>query len=619
MAAVGLSLPTVGIEVMFDSVALIGVQRANSLDAGTNAATISTSNSGGASGNAFDAITGSPRFSNAQVFGGSGLSAFNPTSGADCHMDWSGVTQPGNTFCARFYMYLVSATSGTQRVFVLIGASGVTSAVWIFNNRTLRLYTGFSTAVVAQLTTPVPIGQWVRVEMRWTIDVSGNGTGEIWLYTNPNSTTHTDYAISSVVAWPNGKPGGAEWHLQRDAGGYWHTDLIAVAANKIGPAGTWTTLTAYGKRGISTRRGSSRIESPIIRYEAGTASAWLNNTDRRFDPTHLSGPYVSGGRSQVTPMKPIRFRATWNSVTYDVFRGFVDQWDVIHVADVYSEVRVLATDGFKILRNRRRPAVTPVGAGENTGARITRILNSAGWPAADRLIATGNSTLQATDLEGVALDELQTATESEIGELYIDASGRVVFRNRQAALMETRSNTVQATFGQTVGVPAPVQAKVVTDDATMWNEIKVKRTGGTELLIGDEASQVEYQVRTFQPPELLIQTDTEVEAYAGWILYVSKDPEVRFSTVEIHAHADPDTLFPIVLAREIGDRIRIVRRPSGGGAPIERDVFIRGIAHETTGATWITTWTLQSATKYGSFFTLDNPVLGLLDNNALGY
>jgi hypothetical protein len=87
----------------------------------------------------------------------------------------------------------------------------------------------------------------------------------------------------------------------------------------------------------------------------------------------------------------------------------------------------------------------------------------------------------------------------------------------------------------------------------------------------------------------------------------------------VHAHADPTNLFPQVLAREIGDRIKVVRYPPGGGSPISREVFIRGISHETTGATWITTWSLQSATKYGSFFALDHPVLGLLDQNALGF
>lgn len=382
---------------------------------------------------------------------------------------------------------------------------------------------------------------------------------------------------------------------------------------------TWTDVTSWGKRGITTRRGSSRVDSPIIRYEAGTATVTLNNTDRRFDPTNLSGPYVSGGRTLVTPMRPLRIRATWASVTYDIFRGFVDQWDVDWVADIYSEVTVRATDGFKVLRNKKRAAVTPVGAGEDAGARVTRILNSAGWPAGDRVIATGSSTMQATDLEGDALSELQDTAESEIGELYIDGSGRVVFRNRSALLLDARSSTVQATFGNPPTAFAPFETRLNTDDATFYNEVRAQRTGGAEYVTGDAASQLELLTRTFQATDLLLTTDTEVESYAGWILYVSKDPEVRFDTIVLHAHADSTTLFPQVLSRDIGDRIQIVRRPPGGGTAITREVFIRGISHTTSGATWFTTWTLQSATKYGSFFALDHPVLGLLDQNALGF
>ncbi|MGP4092923.1 hypothetical protein [Nonomuraea sp. KM90] len=614
-----MSLPVVNVEVMFDNAAPAGNAKTNSFDGGTNGVTISTGNSGGSSGSAFNVITGSPRFSNAQVFGGSGLSAMNPTSGADCHMDWTGVTQTGDTICLRLYMYLVSATSAIQRVAVVQGPSGVVSGVWITTGRLLRVYLGFSISIAAALTTPVPTGQWVRVELRYTIDSAGNGTAEIWRFDDPDSAIATDYAVSSTLAWPSGKPGMVEWHLQRDAGGYWHMDNIAVSDQRIGPVmGTWTNVTLHGKHGITTRRGSSRVESPVIRYDAGIASCTLENTDRRFDPTVLDGVYATGFRTKVTAMRPIRYKATWNSVTYDLWRGFVDEFDIEHVADVYSEVLVTASDGFKVLRNRRRPAVAPVGAGENAGARVNRILDSAGWPAADRVIATGNSTLQATELEGEALAELQAVAESEIGELYIDAAGRVVFRNRQAVILESRSNTVQATFG-TNGVFTPARAKLSTDDATLWNEIRAQREGGVEQVAGDAASQAEFLVKTFPATGLLLQDDTAAAGYANWILYVSREPEVRFDSIEIHAHADPDTLFPIVLSREIGDRIRIIRQPSGGGDEIVRDGFIRGISHVTTGATWITTWNLQSATKYGSFLVLNNSILGRLNENALGF
>src|SRR6266496_6239787 len=71
----------------------------------------------------------------------------------------------------------------------------------------------------------------------------------------------------------------------------------------------------------------------------------------------------------------------------------------------------------------------------------------------------------------------------------------------------------------------------------------------------------------------------------------SSDLELRFDTLTIKPMSDPNNLFPQVLGREIGDRIRIVRRPPGGGT-ITRDVFIRGIEHsvDARAREWVTTW-----------------------------
>ena len=51
---------------------------------------------------------------------------------------------------------------------------------------------------------------------------------------------------------------------------------------------------------VTTRQGATRVESPLIRYEAGEAQVTLRNEDRRFDPTNLDGPYVTGSGSTAT-------------------------------------------------------------------------------------------------------------------------------------------------------------------------------------------------------------------------------------------------------------------------------------------------------------------------------
>lgn len=384
---------------------------------------------------------------------------------------------------------------------------------------------------------------------------------------------------------------------------------------------TFEDVTDYLKS-ATTKRGANRVTTPALRYEAGTGAAVLKNNDRRFDPTHLTGPYVSGGITQVLPMRPIRYTATWDGTTYGLMRGFVDSWNIDWNGPNWSEVTVPFTDGFKVLEAYDRIAVDPaVGAGEDSGARIDRILDSAGWPAGLRDIATGNTTLQETDLGGTALSECFLTADSELGEFYIDGDGNVVFRNRHGMLLDARSNTVQATFGDS-GSELHYAKDGLTlsyDHETLANFAKVTRRGGIEQTATDQDSIDEYLTRTFNRSGLLVENDSDALAHAQWILYTSKEPELRFQSMRINPLRDPDTLFPQVLGREIGDRIQVLMRPPGGGDPITRDVFIRGISHSITPSTWITSWVFQSASKYGSFLVLDNSILGKLDENALGY
>lgn len=372
-------------------------------------------------------------------------------------------------------------------------------------------------------------------------------------------------------------------------------------------------------RRVSTKRGANRTQQPIQRYEAGTGEVALINHDREFDPTHLTGPHVSGGQTQILPMRPIRIRATWNSVTYGLMRGYVDAWNLDWNGPNWSEVIVPFTDGFKVLASYNRVGLeTPVGEGELSGARINRILDSADWPAGLRSIATGNSPMQGTTLANNALTECHLVSDSEVGEFYINGDGNAVFRNRHAIFLDSRSNTPQATFGD-AGSELKYKNNGLSlsyDHTTLANLVTAARTNSEQQTASSSTSIDEYLVQSFNRTDLLLQTDGEVLSFAQWVLFTSKDPELRFTAMVVNPLRDPTNLFPQVLGREVGDRIRILRRPPGGGSTITRDVFIRGIQHNITPGTWLTTWTLQSATDYGDFFTLNDAILGTLGNGV---
>lgn len=384
---------------------------------------------------------------------------------------------------------------------------------------------------------------------------------------------------------------------------------------RLAPENLWTDVTA-DVVSVSTSQGTQRFDGPTLRSEAGRFTVRLKDTDRSYDPTNLDGPYVAAGVTQVTPMRAGRVRATWAGTTYNVIRGFADTWDIEYSGEPnVAFVTVPCTDGFKVLARFAGIAGSPVGAGEDTGARINRILDNAGWPASDRTIATGDSTVQATTLEGNALDLIFLTADTELGEAYIDGAGKLVSRNRHASMTETRSNTSQATFGD-AGSELPYHAITpVYDHLKVVNIVRATRVGGTQQVAEVATSDLPA---SYDRSDLLLETDEETDEWANFLLYQNKDAEYRFAEMEIRPQTAPATLFPQVLGRKLGDRITVLRRPPGGGDPIERDVFIRGISHDITPGSWVTKWALQSATKF-SFLTLDNPQLGTLDNNALAY
>lgn len=336
----------------------------------------------------------------------------------------------------------------------------------------------------------------------------------------------------------------------------------------------------------------------------------------------LSGLSSSSGGTLVKPMRPVRVRAIWNSVTYDLFRGYVNNWNLDSDGPNKSVATVPCTDAFKLFSRFDRRATDAVAApSELSSARINRILDNAGWSASLRSIATGDVTLQASTLNSNLMEELLLTNETEVGELYVTADGKVFFRNRNAINNDSRSTTSQATFGDGGGSELPYTGLPQSDDDTqLVNRVIITRVGGSEQVAEDIASQDEFLVSTYERSDLLFNNDAAALNMAQWVLSLSAQPERRFESIEIKPQRDDTNLFPQAFNRLIGDRITIRRRPPGGGSMIQQDYFIRGIEHDATpGKAWVTRWTLQSTASGGSFFIIGNATRGRLDLNPLGF
>lgn len=404
-----------------------------------------------------------------------------------------------------------------------------------------------------------------------------------------------------------------------------HPTLGRVGMNPVGADGTWVEVTQW-VRAWSLRRGSGKGDDPTLRYDAGTATIVLNDGDRRFDPENLAGPYVSAGRTQVEPMRRVKIVATWAGIDYPLFYGLADDFKPDYDGSFWTTTTLTATDASKVFADEDRTATTPVGAGEDAGARVTRLLDYYGWPATDRLISTGDTLLQATDLGGNLLGELQLVQDSEGGELYLDASGRVVFRNRRAMVTSSRSTTSQALFGDdpagyAVSGELPyADVEPSTSDETMVNRVSVARAGGVEQVLEDAVAVGRYLNKTHTRNDLLMTTDDAALQWGESVLYQYAQPPRRHARITFN-RPRPDVeavMWPVLLGREFGDRITIRTRPAGGGAVIEKDSFIRGIEMSGDAATHQTAFVLQGADRY-SFFVVGDPILGRVGLNAVAY
>jgi hypothetical protein len=88
-----------------------------------------------------------------------------------------------------------------------------------------------------------------------------------------------------------------------------------LGTGTLGTAITWTDISQW-VTAFTVSRPSTRLQGPLYNFQAGTASVTLDNSDGRFDPDNLSGPYVSAGITQLAAMVPVRIRAAFMAVPY---------------------------------------------------------------------------------------------------------------------------------------------------------------------------------------------------------------------------------------------------------------------------------------------------------------
>lgn len=323
----------------------------------------------------------------------------------------------------------------------------------------------------------------------------------------------------------------------------------------------------------------------------GTTSTWSANPNGRVG--WLLGSNIAGDSNSF-------------------FNGVMD--DVAFYPSLLSGARVTA----------HYNAGTYPWAGLDTGTVISNVLDMAGWPAADRSIETGQSTVSSVNTAGrSALDVIKDIERTEQGRFFIGPDGVATFYNRHHTLLSTVSTAVQTTFGDAVGERPYVELVPDYGDTFIRNQVSASRVGGAIYTFSDAVSGGQYGTFTDTVTGLLNSSDSEIRDLANWRLSHYAQPQFRFTSLTVNPLVEPSTLMAVIRDRKLCDRVNVKRRPgplgAPVGAPISIDVLIEGISHRISAdMTWTTTYSLSPA-ETQAYMVFGDSVQGLFGTGRFGF
>lgn len=353
-------------------------------------------------------------------------------------------------------------------------------------------------------------------------------------------------------------------------------------------AGQWIDLSDRLDTKIDVTLGAGRLSGSA----QGAATVRLNNTDRAIDPTNSAATY------NLVPMRHARLQAVIGATTYPLFRGFVDAWPPLWTG-FESWVTVRLVDGFAWLALQDADLDM---AEQLSSARITDILDLAGWPAGLRDIGTGVITVTASEQNSAnLLRTLQDTADAEDGDLYCAPDGKITFRSRHSRF---DASSVM-TLGE--GGIAFEPATPAWDATLLTNTARVELDDGRVFEVIDDTSVTAYGTRVMPTRDLAL-SPAEAEGLAMWEVVRFAEPHLWVDGLSVVESTTGGIV--AVLLRRVGHLVSVALTPPSGAA-VAVDLCVERITHQISDKRWKASMDLSPDFGEGPWFTLDDDVLGL--------
>jgi hypothetical protein len=360
---------------------------------------------------------------------------------------------------------------------------------------------------------------------------------------------------------------------------------------------------------IETRRGRNALAD---QFQTGTLTLRIVDQNGDFNPQNVSGPYYE----LLTPMKKVQITATYAGVTYPIFSGFITSYVTTYPKEADSDVAyttIQAVDAFRLANNAQISTVTGASAGNLSGTRINQILDEIDWPLSMRDIDAGLTTLQADPgTNRTSLAAMQTATDSEYGALYVDATGSFVFQDRNVTVGSIGATpTVFSDSGAGIRYS---DASWILNDVLIFNKATITAVGLTPQVATNQPSIDKYFLHSYYLDNLLMQTNAVALDYARAYVASRAETTIRVDSISLDLYT-PDYNAGIIAALDLDffDPITVITTQPGG-SELTKTLQIFGVQNTITPNSFKTVFTTLEP-------VIDGFIIGYskLDSGVLSY
>jgi hypothetical protein len=362
---------------------------------------------------------------------------------------------------------------------------------------------------------------------------------------------------------------------------------------------------------IETNRGRTALSDE---FQTGSLTLRITDQNGDFNPQNPASPYYN----LLTPMKKVQITATYGSVTYPIFAGFITSYVTTYPDDGegVAITTIQAVDAFRLAQLAQISTVAGTSAGQLSGARIDDILDQISWPTSQRDIDPGLTTLQADPgTNRTALQALFTVANSEYGAIYVSADNNFVFQDRGVTVGSIGATpTVFADDGSGISY---FDATWILNDVLVFNKATITRAGGSPQVALNQASIDKYFLHSYFLDNLLMQSDAVALDYARAYVASRQETTIRVDAIVLDLYT-PSYNSGIVAALDLDffDPIT-VKTTQPGGSTLEKTLQIFGVRMNITPNSWKTTFTTLEPVIDG--FIIGNVNYGVLGQNVLSY